>query len=157
MCGWILINRSMGMRLQFSNYFMKQSDDQSIGGRIIEYSLDGIPFLAVEPPTMRFVITFECPHPSCGVSKRPLIVGIANGFDADSTCPPVSKIPKKANWNCLVTIDQVSKLKLFVIKILTIWNYCYSNKHKTQYNKPHVNHFSVVKSNISAPYLNDLG
>lgn len=53
--------------------------------RIINKIYFILPFLAADPPTMRFVNTFECPHPSCGVSNRPLIVGTAKGFVADST------------------------------------------------------------------------
>lgn len=47
------------------------------------FFFQNIPFLASDPPTIRFCGTFENPHPSSGVSKRPLIfcnAGISKGF-----------------------------------------------------------------------------
>lgn len=36
-----------------------------------------LPFLAGDPPTIRGAGVAEKPHPSAGVSKRPLILGFA--------------------------------------------------------------------------------
>lgn len=46
--------------------------------------LDHLPFLATDPPTMRLWATFDNPHPSSGVSKRPYI----SVADEDTFCPP---------------------------------------------------------------------
>lgn len=48
-----------------------------------------MPFLAGAPPTIRLCITFAYPHPSSGVSKRPI------GYEVGSFLVP--KIEKKRN------------------------------------------------------------
>lgn len=44
------------------------------GARYARSTINGhAPCFACEPPTMRLFPDDECPHPSAGVSKRPLI------------------------------------------------------------------------------------
>lgn len=44
-----------------------------------------LPFFAAEPPTMRLFATFEYPHPSSTVSKRPLMSDFIIAFDIASS------------------------------------------------------------------------
>lgn len=53
-----------------------------------------IPFLAGEPPTILLWGTFENPHPSSGVSKRPLM-GNKVGVAADFGSPPEQNIGRQ--------------------------------------------------------------
>lgn len=52
--------------------------------RLMSYCL---PTLAVDPPTIRLLETFEYPHPSCGVNKRPLISVLTTICDAVVASP----------------------------------------------------------------------
>lgn len=42
------------------------------------------PTLAIDPPTIRVWATFEIPHPSSGVSKRPVMFVVINSVAPDN-------------------------------------------------------------------------
>lgn len=50
-----------------------------------------LPFLAVDPPTIRLIATFVYPHPSVGVSKRPLIFVLTTFAGGDETAKSKEK------------------------------------------------------------------
>lgn len=105
--------------------------------------------MAADPPTIRFVNTFECPHPSSGVSKRPLIVGTAKGFVADSTWPP-NHSWEKTKGICMekTEVSLYSSLKYWPFVIVT-------TPARTKVTTKNLISNMLLDQILAAPYISD--
>lgn len=96
------------------------------------------PFLAADPPTIRLFATLENPHPSFGVSKRPLMSKTAELFEMKI---PISIMIDWREKNILTSIcqgltsketkanSQEELVHFFKLQIILNRkkNYCYSS------------------------------
>lgn len=91
-----------------------------------------LPSFAFEPPTIRVFATFEYPHPSSGVSNRPLISVISDFVIA---LPPEGK-------KTVISWKELKSLFLLFKWVLTV-DLCCSSKQYYHDKKTWVEHFIV--------------